>query len=99
MNIDQKAVNNIRVLGAEVVQKANSGHPGAAMGMAPLMYALYAGAMKYHSANPNWQNRDRFVLSSGHASALFYTCLHLFGYDVSMEDLKQFSAVDRKSVV
>jgi len=90
MNIDQKAVNNIRVLGAEAVQKANSGHPGAAMGMAPLMYALYAGAMKYHSANPNWQNRDRFVLSSGHASALFYTCLHLFGYDVAMEDLKQF---------
>ncbi len=90
MDINQKAVNNIRVLGAEIVQRANSGHPGAAMGMAPLMYALYADAMKYNSGNTAWQNRDRFVLSSGHASALLYTCLHLFGFDVSMEDLKQF---------
>lgn len=90
MDINQKAVNNIRVLGAEIVQKANSGHPGAAMGTAPLMYALYAGAMKYSSKNPKWANRDRFVLSNGHASALIYSMLHLFGYQISKEDLLQF---------
>ena len=90
MDINQKAINNIRILSAEIVQKANSGHPGAAMGMAPLLYSLYADAMSYNSKNSHWNNRDRFVLSSGHASALLYTCLHLFGYKVSKEDLLQF---------
>lgn len=90
MDINQKAINNIRILSAEIVQKANSGHPGAAMGMAPLLYSLYADAMSYNSKNSHWDNRDRFVLSSGHASALLYTCLHLFGYKVSKEDLLQF---------
>lgn len=90
MDINQKAINNIRILSAEIVQKANSGHPGAAMGMAPLLYSLYADAMSYNSKNSHWDNRDRFVLSSGHASALLYTCLHLFGYNVSKEDLLQF---------
>lgn len=90
MDINQKAINNIRILSAEIIQKANSGHPGAAMGMAPLLYSLYADAMSYNSKNSHWDNRDRFVLSSGHASALLYTCLHLFGYKVSKEDLLQF---------
>lgn len=90
MDINQKAINNIRILSAEIIQKANSGHPGAAMGMAPLVYSLYADAMIYNSKNSHWDNRDRFVLSSGHASALLYTCLHLFGYNVSKEDLLQF---------
>ncbi|MDY5730838.1 MAG: transketolase [Eubacteriales bacterium] len=90
MEINQKAVNQIRVLGAEIVQKANSGHPGAAMGMAPLVYALYANAMRYSSKNSKWANRDRFVLSSGHASALLYSTLHMFGFKVSKEDLLQF---------
>lgn len=90
MDINQKAINNIRILSAEIIQKANSGHPGAAMGMAPLVYSLYADAMSYNSKNSHWDNRDRFVLSSGHASALLYTCLHLFGYKVSKEDLLQF---------
>lgn len=90
MDINQKSINNIRILSAEIIQKANSGHPGAAMGMAPLVYSLYADAMSYNSKNSHWDNRDRFVLSSGHASALLYTCLHLFGYKVSKEDLLQF---------
>ena len=90
MDINQKAINNIRILSAEIIQKANSGHPGAAMGMAPLLYSLYADAMSYNSKNSHWDNRDRFVLSSRHASALLYTCLHLFGYKVSKEDLLQF---------
>ncbi len=90
MDIGQKTVNNIRVLSAEVVQKANSGHPGAPMGMAPIAYALWAKAMNYNAKDSKWANRDRFVLSNGHASALLYTMLHLFGYKVSMDDLKQF---------
>lgn len=90
MDINQKSINNIRILSAEIIQKANSGHPGAAMGMAPLVYSLYADAMSYNSKNSHWDNRDRFVLSSGHASALLYTCLHLFGYKVRKEDLLQF---------
>ncbi len=91
MNCDvKKTVNTIRVLAADCVQKANSGHPGAPMGMAPTAYAVWANAMKHNPADPKWENRDRFVLSSGHASALLYTLLHLFGYGLTMEDLKQF---------
>ncbi|NMD38604.1 MAG: transketolase [Christensenellaceae bacterium] len=90
MDIGQKTVNNIRILSAEIIQKANSGHPGAPMGMAPIAYALWSKAMNYNSKDSKWANRDRFVLSNGHASALLYTMLHLFGYNVSMEDLKQF---------
>lgn len=88
--IDEKCVNTIRVLAADTVQKANSGHPGAPMGMAPMAYAIWAKAMNHNPKNPDWSNRDRFVLSSGHASALEYTLLHLFGYGLTIEDLKQF---------
>lgn len=90
MDINQKAINNIRIFSAEIIQKANSGHPGAAMGMAPILYSLYGDAMSYSSKNSHWDNRDRLVLSNGHASALIYTCLHMFGYKVSKEDLLQF---------
>ena len=90
MDIHEKTVNTIRILAADMVQQANSGHPGAPMGMAPMAYALWAGAMHHNPADPNWVNRDRFVLSSGHASALEYALLHLFQYGLTMDDLKQF---------
>ncbi|MBQ9263796.1 MAG: transketolase [Clostridia bacterium] len=90
MDIRQTTINNIRTLAADTVQKANSGHPGAPMGMAPLAYALWMHEMKHNPKNPAWKNRDRFVLSSGHASALLYTLLHLTGYGLEMDDLKQF---------
>lgn len=87
--IDQKAITNIRVLAAEMVQKANSGHPGLPIGAAPMAYALWK-QMKHNPKNPKWQARDRFVLSAGHASALEYALLHLFGYDLPMEEIKSF---------
>ncbi len=90
MNLSQQTVNTIRVLSAEMVQKANSGHPGAPMGMAPMAYALWMHTLKHTSKDPSWPDRDRFVLSNGHASALIYSLLHLTGYPLTMEDLKQF---------
>src|SRR5690606_35726409 len=80
----------IRILSAEMVEKAKSGHPGMPMGATPMAYALWARQMKHNPANPNWVDRDRFVLSAGHASALLYSLLHLFGYDLPIEELKQF---------
>ncbi|MGI6696637.1 MAG: transketolase [Christensenellales bacterium] len=91
MNIQEKTINTLRILSAEMVQKANSGHPGAPMGMAPMAYALWLKTMKHDPSKPGWANRDRFVLSSGHASALLYSLLHLGGYeDMSMDQIKQF---------
>ncbi|MCK6614676.1 MAG: transketolase [Ignavibacteriaceae bacterium] len=88
--LDNLAVNTIRFLAAEGVQKANSGHPGMPMGCAPIAYYLYAKEMKHNPANPKWLNRDRFVLSAGHGSMLLYSILHLTGYNLPMEQLKQF---------
>ncbi|EER19418.1 transketolase, putative [Perkinsus marinus ATCC 50983] len=89
--LDQLSINTIRCTAAEMVQKAKSGHPGAPMGCAPMGHALYAHAMKYNAANPQWWNRDRFVLSNGHACALQYVLMHLAGYkDVDMDQLKNF---------
>lgn len=85
-----KTVNTIRVLSAEMVQQANSGHPGAPMGMAPLGHALWIRHAKHDATHPLWQNRDRIVLSSGHASAMLYTILHLCGYSYTIDDLKNF---------
>lgn len=90
MTQDQLAVSAIRILSAEAVQKANSGHPGLAMGSAPMAYTLWAKCMKHNPANPKWVNRDRFVLSAGHASMLLYSLLHLFGYGLTLDDIKQF---------
>ena len=90
MDIQQKTINTIRTPSAEMVQKANSGHPGAPLGMAAMAYAVWADAMWHNPADPKWRNRDRFVLSNGHASALIYSLLHLFGYGLTMEDLKAF---------
>jgi transketolase len=90
IDIEQLSINTIRTLAIDAVQKANSGHPGMPLGMAPIAYALYYKTMKHNPANPNWINRDRFVLSAGHGSMLLYSILHLSGYKVSLEDLKNF---------
>lgn len=87
--IIRKTVDTLRVLSTEVISHANSGHGGIALGAAPLMYAAYA-SMKVDPTKPKWFNRDRFVMSAGHGSALLYTMLHMFGFDVTLEDLKQF---------
>ncbi|KAI9228737.1 MAG: Transketolase, thiamine diphosphate binding domain-containing protein [Piptocephalis tieghemiana] len=85
-----KAINAVRCLAADAVCKANSGHPGAPMGLAPTAYTLWSQHMRFSAKHSNWINRDRFVLSNGHACALQYTLLHLLGYKVGLEDLKQF---------
>ena len=90
MELQTKTINTIRALAADTVQKAKSGHPGAPMGMAPLAYALWMETMNVSPSCPKWPGRDRFVLSSGHASALNYVLLHLCGFDVTMDDLKSF---------
>ena len=90
MDIRQTTINNIRTLAADTVQKAKSGHPGAPMGMAPMAYAVWMNQMKHNPKNPNWPDRDRFVLSSGHASSLIYCLLHLTGYGLTLDDMKQF---------
>jgi len=90
-DIDTDCINAVRFLAVDAVNKANSGHPGAPMGQAPIGYLLFAEEMQFNPKNPNWVNRDRFVLSSGHGCMLQYSLLHLSGYaSVSMEDLKQF---------
>lgn len=89
-SLEQLAINTIRFLAVDAVQKANSGHPGLPMGAAPMAYVLFQQFMKYNPRNPKWADRDRFVLSAGHGCMLQYALLHLTGYDVSMDDLKQF---------
>lgn len=89
-NIDTMSVNAIRVLSADGVQKANSGHPGLPLGCAAMAYELWAKHMKHNPANPEWPNRDRFILSGGHGSMLLYSLLHLFGYGLTLDDLKDF---------
>ena len=88
--LEQLAINTIRFLSVDAVQKANSGHPGMPMGCAPIGYTLYAKYMRHNPANPKWLNRDRFILSAGHGSMLLYSLLHLCGYDLPLEQLKQF---------
>ena len=88
--LDELCVQTIRFLSVEAVQKANSGHPGMPMGMAPAAYVLWTRYMKYNPANPRWHNRDRFVLSAGHGSVLLYSLLHLTGFDISLDELKNF---------
>ncbi len=88
--LDELCVQTIRFLSMEAVQKANSGHPGMPMGMAPAAYVLWTRHMNYNPANPRWHNRDRFVLSAGHGSVLLYSLLHLTGFNISLDELKSF---------
>ena len=89
-NIDTKCVNAIRVLAADAIQKANSGHPGLPLGSAPMAYELWANHMNHNPKDPQWANRDRFILSGGHGSTLLYSLLHFYGYGLTMDDMKQF---------
>ncbi len=93
-NLEQLSVNTIRFLSADAVEKANSGHPGMPMGMADAAYVLWTKFLKYNPKNPDWFNRDRFILSAGHGSMLLYSLLHLTGYEVSLEELKNFRQLD-----
>jgi len=90
MNTDQLTINTIRLLSAEAVQKANSGHPGLPLGASPAAYTVWAKEMSHNPKNPDWLNRDRFILSAGHGSSLIYSLLHVFGYGLTINDLKQF---------
>ena len=96
-SLELKCVNTIRAVSADQPQAANSGHPGAPMGCAPMAYLLWAEFMKYSSKDPKWIARDRFVLSNGHACALQYTMLHLTGYGLTKEDLSQFRKLGSKT--
>jgi len=88
--LDQQCINALRFLSLDMVQQANSGHPGLPLGAAPMAYVLWTRHMRYHPRDPDWANRDRFVLSAGHGSALLYSLLHVTGYELSLDDLKQF---------
>ena len=92
--LDQLSINALRFLAVDAVEKANSGHPGAPLGDSPMTYLLFHKFMRHNPANSKWTNRDRFVLSNGHASAMLYSALYLAGYKVTMEDLKQFRQFD-----
>ena len=92
-----KMANAIRALAMDAVQKANSGHPGMPMGMAEIAVALWGKHLRHNPANPKWTNRDRFVLSNGHGSILLYALLHLTGYDLPMEELRNFRQMHSKT--
>ncbi|MGP1434536.1 MAG: transketolase [Catonella sp.] len=96
-NIERMSVNAIRVLSADAVQKANSGHPGLPLGAAAIGYELWANHMNHNPKNPNWENRDRFILSGGHGSTLLYSLLHFFGYGLTLDDMKNFRQWNSKT--
>jgi len=97
MNIDELCINTIRMLSADAVQKANSGHPGMPMGDASMAYVLWNKFLKHNPKNPAWHNRDRFVLSAGHGSMLLYSLLHLTGHNISLDDIKNFRQWESKT--
>src|SRR5512147_2088542 len=94
MGLDQLCVNTIRFLSVDAVQHANSGHPGLPLDAAPMGYVLWNRFLKHNPRNPQWFDRDRFILSAGHGSMLLYSLLHLTGYDLSLEQIKQFRQWD-----
>ena len=96
-SLDQLSINAVRVLAMDAVQKADSGHPGTPMALAPLAYVLFTRHLRYNPANPDWINRDRFVLSCGHASMLLYSVLYLTGYDLTLDDIRQFRQWESKT--
>ena len=95
--IEKKCIDAIRFLSIDMVQKANSGHPGAPMSLAPLAFTLWKDHLNFNPDDPEWVNRDRFILSAGHASALLYSMLHLTGYDLTIDDLKNFRQYESKT--
>lgn len=95
--IEQTAINTVRILAADAVQKANSGHPGTPMALAPVSHVLWTESMNYNPQNPHWANRDRFILSAGHACMLQYSFLYLTGYDITMNDIKNFRQLHSKT--
>ncbi|MEJ7829706.1 MAG: transketolase [Segetibacter sp.] len=95
--LDQQSINTIRFLSVDAVQAANSGHPGLPLGAAPMAYVLWTKIMRFNPKDPDWQNKDRFLLSAGHGSALLYSMLHLTGYDLPMEELKKFRQLHSKT--
>ncbi|WP_298208750.1 fructose-bisphosphatase class II [Ferrimicrobium sp.] len=95
--IDERCVTTVRMLSIDQVEAANSGHPGLPLGLAPVAYTLFARLMNFDPEDPSWPNRDRFILSAGHGSALLYSLLHLFGYDLSLEELRRFRQIGSKT--
>src|SRR5215467_13443641 len=95
--LDLLAINTVRTLAMDAVQKAESGHPGTPMALAPLAYVLFTRVMRHDPSDSHWTNRDRFVLSAGHASMLLYASLYLSGYDLTLEDIKQFRQVGSRT--
>src|ERR671925_472799 len=94
--LDELSINTIRTLSMDAVQKANSGHPGTAMAMAPVMHTLWDRFLRLNPAHPKWLNRDRFILSCGHASMLLYSALHINGFDLPLDDLRNFRQLHSK---
>ena len=97
MDLQKQTINALRILSADAIQQANSGHPGLPLGCAPIVYTLYQNYLKFNPKNTAWDNRDRFVLSAGHGSALYYSLLHLYGFGLTMEDLKNFRQFGSKT--
>ena len=93
--MDDLAINSIKMLALDMINKAGSGHPGIVLGAAPIIYALYKEHLDVIPSNPNWINRDRFVMSAGHGSALLYSCLYHMGYNIEFEELKHFRQISR----
>lgn len=96
-DLDQLSINTIRLLAVDMVQKANSGHPGLPLGAAPMAYVLFSRFLRFNPKDPHWPDRDRFVLSAGHGSALLYSLLHVYSYDLSLDDLKNFRQIHSKT--
>ena len=94
---EQKIVDNLRTLSIDMINEANSGHPGIALGAAPILYTLYAKHLKVNPKDPNWLNRDRFIMSAGHGSSLLYATLYMAGYDITLDDLKDFRKINSKT--
>src|SRR5438093_9612100 len=97
VDLDRLGIDTIRTLSMDAVQKANSGHPGMPMAMAPAAYLLYTRFLRHNPKDPSWPDRDRFVLSAGHGSMLLYSVLHLSGYDLPMEELKRFRQIESRT--
>src|SRR5690554_4123136 len=90
VNFDQMTINYLKSLAIDMINEAGSGHPGIVLGAAPIIYTLYKNHLNFSTIDPNWMNRDRFVLSAGHGSALLYATLYMAGFNLSLDDLKKF---------